>query len=612
MPVSVTTAVPAGGRGNGLMATARARLSGVSPPARAARSPSPRETTTPQPSPVGEEAEDRIVERHPVGTACAYGEQWRLEPWLFRNFVQWTPDASIVVFTNGPRIFAVSADGSRLWQVGETIAVGRGLGDAEYDFGQYVYGSSVGSIAPFTIAPGGKHVVYATCAHPKPQAQLQRKSAGERLRREDYEFELARARLDGTEYRRLTVNERIDTHPSWSPDGRRIAFLSHDDRYQRQHHSLSTAILHLYTMAPDGSKISRVQNGAVNVHLSPRWSPDGTRVAYVRHDAEFAMWLHAMVVDGGAPRRLAVTVSEPSWSPDGKRLAFAKPDGAEVALYTIAVDGSDAQRVTTIPGKHWHPQYGAPDPSRAWIETVAWSPSGEHILYSCAPAICVVTPEGTPVSQAPLAPTSRMPAPTSREAASSVAAWAPDGSRIAIASPAGQFRALAAMGDAIVLFTMTPDGANLRPLVVRDSDGSPQPVGSRHVGGPVDIAGCAAGTAIPEPAANPGLVQDCETLLGLRGALAGTVKFDWSTALDWSATRPLSKWDGVVVDGSPPRVTELNPRTAQPMGDHSVRARRTHAAAGVESESEHVGGHHPTRTRPVDAAFAVVYLGKLT
>ena len=31
---------------------------------------------------------------------------------------------------------------------------------------------------------------------------------------------------------------------------------------------------------------------------------------------------------------------------------------------------------------------------------------------------------------------------------------------------------------------------------------------------PVDAARCAAGIAVPEPAANPGLVQDCQTLLG--------------------------------------------------------------------------------------------------
>ncbi len=40
---------------------------------------------------------------------------------------------------------------------------------------------------------------------------------------------------------------------------------------------------------------------------------------------------------------LADAVSGASWSPDGERLAFAKVDGDGVALYSIAVDGSDAR-----------------------------------------------------------------------------------------------------------------------------------------------------------------------------------------------------------------------------------------------------------------------------
>ncbi len=64
--------------------------------------------------------------------------------------------------------------------------------------------------------------------------------------------------------------------------------------------------------------------------------------------------------------------------------------------------------------------------------------------------------------------------------------------------------------------------------------------------------GCAAGTAVPDAANNPGLVADCETLLALRAELAGT-----SGALNWSTERPLRYWTGVRVSGTPPRVTAL-------------------------------------------------------
>ena len=65
-------------------------------------------------------------------------------------------------------------------------------------------------------------------------------------------------------------------------------------------------------------------------------------------------------------------------------------------------------------------------------------------------------------------------------------------------------------------------------------------------------ATCASGTAVPNAASNPALVSDCKTLLGLKGALAGTA------ALNWSADAVMTAWDGVTVDGSPGRVTRLN------------------------------------------------------
>ena len=62
---------------------------------------------------------------------------------------------------------------------------------------------------------------------------------------------------------------------------------------------------------------------------------------------------------------------------------------------------------------------------------------------------------------------------------------------------------------------------------------------------------CATRGAVPNPAAHPGLLRDCETLLGLRDDLQGT------TALDWRADTPIADWERVTVAGEPPRVTEL-------------------------------------------------------
>ena len=70
----------------------------------------------------------------------------------------------------------------------------------------------------------------------------------------------------------------------------------------------------------------------------------------------------------------------------------------------------------------------------------------------------------------------------------------------------------------------------------------------------MDVAGCSAGTAVASPAANAGLVRDCEVLLRAQPVLAGSVP----AALNWSPERPIAEWDGVVVGGTPPRVQELS------------------------------------------------------
>ena len=67
-----------------------------------------------------------------------------------------------------------------------------------------------------------------------------------------------------------------------------------------------------------------------------------------------------------------------------------------------------------------------------------------------------------------------------------------------------------------------------------------------------EIGFCAGGGAVADAANNPGLVSDCETLLASRDILAGTATLNWSLSI------PIDQWEGVIVGGSPLRVTELN------------------------------------------------------
>ena len=62
---------------------------------------------------------------------------------------------------------------------------------------------------------------------------------------------------------------------------------------------------------------------------------------------------------------------------------------------------------------------------------------------------------------------------------------------------------------------------------------------------------CKAGSVVSDPDENAELVADCETLLGLRDALAGR------GLLNWGADTTISDWDGITVGGSPMRVTKV-------------------------------------------------------
>ena len=104
----------------------------------------------------------------------------------------------------------------------------------------------------------------------------------------------------------------------------------------------------------------------------------------------------------------------------------------------------------------------------------------------------------------------------------------------------------------VVLYTMAPDGSDVRPVVLDNWDGTFRGARVRWSPDSTDVAGCRTGAAVPDPAVTPGLVSDCEVLLALRDRLAGSIELNWTT------DRPINEWEGVGLYGSPPRVTQMN------------------------------------------------------
>ena len=70
---------------------------------------------------------------------------------------------------------------------------------------------------------------------------------------------------------------------------------------------------------------------------------------------------------------------------------------------------------------------------------------------------------------------------------------------------------------------------------------------------PETLADCSHGTAVPEAEVNPGLVEDCAVLLEALAILVGS-----GPAPNWTATKPITEWEGVTVDGVSTRVSEID------------------------------------------------------
>jgi Tol biopolymer transport system component len=183
---------------------------------------------------------------------------------------------------------------------------------------------------------------------------------------------LGTVRRDGTGRRLLPRLTLQDTSPTWSPDGRRLAFVGN-----RRCRGCSW----LYTVRRDGTGLRRViAHGA----SSPSWSSTST-IAFVNNDdlsrtpGDIPDGLYTVEPDGSRLRRVYSgghlgTGEAPDWSPDGSRIAFAAatrdaPDNQEI--FTVKPNGRGLRRLTRF-GPHLGGGVGAPH----------WSPDGRRITFS--------------------------------------------------------------------------------------------------------------------------------------------------------------------------------------------------------------------------------------
>ncbi len=183
---------------------------------------------------------------------------------------------------------------------------------------------------------------------------------------------------DGYSLRQLTFDASLNLAPTWSPDRRRLAFVTYrkGDDPQIEELDLVTGARRTLVALP-------------GLNITPEWSPSGEELAFATtRDGNSEIYK----VDKSGRRFERLTEHgaadlAPTWSPTGRELAFTSDRGGTPQIYLMSADGTNV-RALTYPDRHG-----------SYNSSAVWSPKGNWLAYVCRDErqilkICLISPDG--------------------------------------------------------------------------------------------------------------------------------------------------------------------------------------------------------------------------
>jgi len=172
-------------------------------------------------------------------------------------------------------------------------------------------------------------------------------------------YRLVISDADGQNIRNAMNSGEPIISPSWSPDGKKVAYVSFEDR---------KPVIYVHELAT-GRRISLSNQKGNN--SAPAWSPDGKKLA-ISLSKDGNTQIYSINSDGTGLQRLTrgnTIDTEPQYSSDGRYIYFTSDRGGNPQIYRMSADGEQAEGVKRVTFK------------QGFVTSPRISPDGKYLAY---------------------------------------------------------------------------------------------------------------------------------------------------------------------------------------------------------------------------------------